>query len=123
VLWHQGVDAIAWYLIRDQPPVPSYAATYQSGLYYLNGQAKPGLEAFRFPFVVERVRGSLWTAWGIAPRSGTVVVQRRSGNSWRTILRFREPARGIFTRNIRLGSRASFRAQVGGETSYQWSAG
>ena len=25
VLWHEGVDAVAWYLIVDQPPIPNYA--------------------------------------------------------------------------------------------------
>jgi hypothetical protein len=73
--------------------------------------------------VVERSHGSRWVIWGISPRAGTVAVQRRQGRSWKTIFSLHLTARGIINRTITLGSRATFRAQVGGETSYSWSGG
>jgi hypothetical protein len=53
-LWRQGVNVISWFLIRDQPPVPDYRSTYQSGLFGLDGAPKPAATAFRFS-----VRGDL----------------------------------------------------------------
>jgi hypothetical protein len=120
VLWRQGVDAIAWYLLVDQPPVPSYATSYQSGVYFLGGRPKLSLQAFRFPFVVEPAPGARQTVWGIAPSAGTVLVQRLSAGHWRTILRVAVSAHGVFTRTISLAGRPLMRAQVGSETSLTW---
>jgi hypothetical protein len=120
-LWREGVSAIAWYLIVDQPPIPNYASTYQSGLYYLDGRRKPGFEAFRFPFVVEH-NGRTTVVWGITPDAGTVLVQRREAGRWITVLRFRRRAHAIFTRPIAPVPGALMRARVGSETSMPWSA-
>jgi len=45
------------FLLRDVPPLKAYPKkskhywfTYQSGLYYANGRAKPAMAAYRFPF-------------------------------------------------------------------------
>jgi hypothetical protein len=46
VLERQGTDVVTWFRIRDQAPVPSYAATNQSGLYLLSGEPKPALDAW-----------------------------------------------------------------------------
>ena len=54
VLWRQGVDTVLWLQIVDSPPIPNYGSTYQAGLYYLGGGAKPAAQAFRFPFVTRR---------------------------------------------------------------------
>jgi hypothetical protein len=116
-LWKEGVDAIAWYLLVDQPCVPSCADSYQSGVYYSNGRPKPGLEAFRFPFVVERAARGRFVVWGITPRTGIVLVQERRGGRWRTVMRFRRRAHAIFTRTISLSARPLMRARVNGETS------
>ncbi len=121
LLWRQGVDAITWYLLVDQPPVPNYASTYQSGVYYLNGRPKPGLQAFSLPFVVQRTSSQRATVWGMSPVSGTVLVQRllRPG-AWATVLRVRVQAHGIFTRTIALAPGTVTRAWADGETSLQW---
>jgi hypothetical protein len=121
LLWREGVDRLAWFLLADQPPVPNYAETYQSGLYYANGGLKPGLEGFRFPFVVMPSGHGKAAVWGISPRSGTVVVQRRRGRAWTTILRFSVHAHGLYTRTIALSGRPLMRARVAGETSLTWS--
>jgi hypothetical protein len=123
VLWRQSVDAIAWFVLADQPPVPNYASTYQSGIYYLNGQPKPDLEAFRFPFVVEPASRGRKVVWGISPRSGTVLVERLQSGRWRTVGSFRTRAHGIFTQTIGLSGGSLMRATVAGETSLQWRVG
>ncbi|MBE2314499.1 cellulase family glycosylhydrolase [Solirubrobacter sp. CPCC 204708] len=46
VLERQHVEVVTWFRLRDQPPVPSFAATNQSGLYLVTGEPKPALAAF-----------------------------------------------------------------------------
>lgn len=116
-LWREGVDTLCWFLIVDQPPVPNYAESYQSGLYYINGKAKPGLEAYRFPFVVQSIGHGQFQLWGITPRSGTVSVQRKVGGRWVTLYRFHRRAHAIFDRTIGAPPRAAMRALVGPEAS------
>ncbi len=101
VLWREGVSAIAWYLLADQPPIPNYGSTYQSGLYYDSGAPKPGLQGFRFPFVVEPVRGGRKVLWGFAPQRGMVEVQALRAKGWQTLFRFREQApRGLHAHDV-----------------------
>jgi hypothetical protein len=116
-LWREGVSTLCWFLIVDQAPVPNYAESYQSGLYYINGKPKPGLEAYRFPFVVQSVGHGQYQLWGITPRSGTVSVQRRVGGKWVTLYRFHRRAHGIFDRTIGKPPHAAMRALVGPEAS------
>ena len=68
VLWRQGVSNVLWLQIRDSPPIPSYAASYQAGLYYLGGGAKPAATAFRFPFVTNRLTAQSRCRRGAARR-------------------------------------------------------
>jgi hypothetical protein len=118
-LWREGVSAIVWYLLRDQPPVPNYASTYQSGLYYLSGRAKRGLEGFRFPFVVSGGKGP-FTVWGISPRTGRVRVQEEVHGRWRTLTTVRVHAHGVFTRELRLAGHPLMRAVIRRESSLTW---
>ena len=100
VLWKQGVDTILWFQTRDQAPVPSYAATNQSGVFFRDGTPKLAARAFRFPLACER-RGSRTRVWTLAPRSGTVQFMDADGRVLRRIStdaaayrhRLREPAR------------------------------
>jgi hypothetical protein len=118
-LWHEGVSAFAWYLIADQPPVPNYASSYQSGLFFVNGRVKPGLEAFRFPFLVSHA-GRRYVLWGISPRSGTVLVQRRVRRRWRTVYRLRVRTHAIFTHLLHTSGHPVLRARIGHESSLSW---
>jgi hypothetical protein len=118
--WRQGVSAFVWYLIADQPPIPDYASTYQSGLYYANGHPKPGVRAFRFPFVVERAAQGRRRVWGVSPVAGKVQVQVRRSGHWRPLAGFAEPAHGVFTKTMSLGRGWLLRAQVGSQTSLAW---
>jgi hypothetical protein len=116
-LWREGVSTLCWFLIVDQAPVPNYGSTYQSGLYYINGKAKPGLEAYRFPFVVQSIGHGESQLWGVAPRSGTVSVQRKVRGRWVTLYRFHRRAHAIFDQTLGTPPRAAMRAVVGPEAS------
>jgi hypothetical protein len=120
VAWSQGVDALAWYLLRDKPCSPNCAVTYQSGMYYLSGHAKPGSVAFRFPFVAEPAGGGHAVVWGIAPEGGTVAVEVRGGSSWRAVATFSRGAHAIFSRTIAAHAGQLFRARIGRDTSLSW---
>jgi hypothetical protein len=79
LLWRAGVDTVVWFQIRDQEPVPSYAATNQSGVFFRDGRPKPSATAFRFPFVAGG--DQVWTR---APLTGTLKIQR-NGRTVRSI--------------------------------------
>lgn len=114
--WRQGVDHMAWLLIQDQPG-PDYPATYQAGLYTYDGEPKLGLRAFQFPFVVRRGR-----AWGRVPVSGTLIVERKSGDSWRSVWRGQVDEHEVFNRRLEFRGRPTFRARVEGVESLPYRA-
>lgn len=124
VLWRQGVANIIWLNLRDQAPDPSYAATYQSGV-FLRGDTiaadrqKPALTAFRFPFTAYRESG-VATLWGKSPRRGTIEVQARVNSEWRTVSRLTAGANGIFIGRLRIGPRTQLRATAGHHASLVW---
>ena len=122
LLWRQGVDTITWFQIRDQPPDPSYAATNQSGVYFLDGVAKPAQRAFRFPFVVEPARGRRQRVWGRAPAAGTLRIERRTATGWRLARAQRVSAHGTFVALMPRTPGATLRARVGNDTSLAWRA-
>jgi hypothetical protein len=122
VLWRQGVSAVAWLLVVDQP-LPVYGWMPASGVYYVNGRAKPGLQAFRFPFVVEPASDGRKVIWGISPQTGTVLVQVRRGRRWQTFLRLHITAHGVFTATAVVPAHALLRAQVGRDPSLAWHVG
>jgi hypothetical protein len=124
LLWKQGVDTITWFQIRDGLPEPSYAATNQSGTYFVDGRAKPAQRAFRFPLVAERAGRSALRVWGRSPVAGSVRIERRVGSRWRLVRTVRAARHGTFV--VRIAAprgRTSVRARVDGETSLPWPAG
>jgi hypothetical protein len=105
-MWLSGVSLVTWFLLEDYPsPSP-----YQSGLYFhsaslADAQAKPGLTAFRFPFVayLQKKKVSIWGR--DATSDGELVtIQRRHGRSggWRTVARVSSNANGIFLATLKL---------------------
>lgn len=118
LLWRQGVTTITWFNVRDQPPRPSYAATNQSGVFFLDGRAKPAAAAFRFPFVVRRPRGAT-IVWARAPVAGTLVVERRAGGRWSPLLAVRVGAGQVVQRRLH-GHPHSLRARIGSQRSILW---
>jgi hypothetical protein len=121
LFWKQGVSTAVWYLARDQATTCQPTITYCSGLYLFNGNPKPSLEAYRFPLVIWPPSGGPTQLWGIAPRSGKLVVQRQSGGSWKTIYTFHVSTGGVFSRNVPASLGGKFRGVVGGEISPVWS--
>jgi hypothetical protein len=122
LLWRQGVDTITWFQIRDQPPDPSYAATNQSGVYFLDGQAKPAQRAFRFPFVVEPASGRLQRVWGRAPAGGTLRIELRTTAGWRVVRTLPVSRHATFIARMRRTPGATLRGRVGSDTSLTWRA-
>ncbi|MDQ5808958.1 MAG: glycoside hydrolase family 5 protein, partial [Actinomycetota bacterium] len=92
-MWAHGVSTLIWFQLRDNPNGTfEWGQTFQSGLYfetttrYADEKAKPGLRAFRFPFVALPAGRGI-RIWGRTPDSaaGQVVVERRRGSRWRRV--------------------------------------
>ncbi len=123
LLWRQGVDAIAWFLLVDGHP-PFVGWVSQSGIYYDNGRPKPGaVRAFDFPLVAEPASHGRHVIWGISPRSGTVTVKLYESHRWRTLTRFSVRAHGVFTTTIRVAPHSQLRASIGSAHSLIWRVG
>ena len=118
VFWRQGVDAVFWYLVRDQAG-DDYSTSYFSGVYFYNGSRKPSFEAYRFPFVVSGARHSA-TVWGISPRTGVVVVQHKNQGRWKALFRLTTRAGHVFQRMISATVRGDFRAVIDRQASLTW---
>ena len=124
VLWSQGVSTIMWLQIVDIPPIPGQAFSFwDSGLYYRNGKAKPAATAFSFPFVIQRQTSDRILAWGRAPASGTLSIERQSGSQWRTVAKLHVATHQVFERTLAQSGSAKLRAQVAGATSLTWLQG
>ncbi len=115
VLWRQGVDTVLWNMVRDAAPVPSYSVTPQSGVLLRDGRPKLAARAFRFPFVAIR-RGSKVMVWARSPSPGILVVERRSGRGWKTLLQA-PVERGTVSTRLLGHTRSLLRARVGAEVS------
>jgi Cellulase (glycosyl hydrolase family 5) len=122
VLSREGAQAIFWEQVGDQPPIPSYGATAQSGVYYLDGQPKPALSAYRFPFVAWRMGRSSLDVWGRAPASGRLLVQQLAGSRWKTIRRLNERRDATFLIQVSDPGQVELRAQMAGQASLVWHA-
>jgi len=120
LLWGEGVALVCWNTIVDQPPVPSYLMTSQSGVYYLDGRPKPTLRAFRFPFVASRLGPARVELWGRAPQAGRLVLERRRGARWSTARTLGVDAHGVFLVRVRAAGGAVWRARLGRQTSIAW---
>jgi len=120
LLWGEGVALVCWNTIVDQPPVPSYLMTSQSGVYYLDGRPKPTLRAFRFPFVAARAGRAGVELWGRAPAAGRLVLERRDGARWSAVHALVVGARETFLVRLRAPGAVVWRARVGRQTSIAW---
>lgn len=120
-MWRQGVSALFWLQLKD---FPAKLSAYQGGLYRWGGYSeigrpKTGLQAFKFPFVAYKRHGSVFV-WGRRPDAsgGRIVIQARSGGSWRKVQVLRATKSGLFKRTIRLAQPgSSMRARTPGGTS------
>jgi hypothetical protein len=92
------VRSVAQYELRDERSL----ATFQTGLRFKDGRAKPGLAAYRMPLWVEPVSGGRTMIWGQL-RAGVrgdrvdVLLQPRRGVAWRRFKTVRvSNSRGYF---------------------------
>jgi hypothetical protein len=106
--------------MRDKPSFDPAAAF---GLYFRDGEAKPGAKAFAFPFVADRRSKRKVILWGKAPATGKLKVQRQRGKRWRTIARFNAAEGKVFTKKVKIRGKAKLRAGVAGERSLVWGLG
>lgn len=122
-LWREGAQDVFWDEVGDQPPIPNYAETIQSGVYYLDGRPKPALTAFRFPLVAWRTGRSSLEVWGRVPVSGRLVVEERADAGWKPVRRLRESAGSVFVTSLPATASVDLRGRIGGQTSLVWHAG
>jgi hypothetical protein len=124
LLWREGVSTVMWYLIVDLPPVPSYEVSFQSGgVYLLDGAPKPSATAFRFPFLTNPAGVDHALAWGKAPSSGPVAIERQLGSTWRVLRTLHPGSGGVFQARLPARRGALLRARQGGELSLGWRVG
>jgi hypothetical protein len=120
LFWKAGADVAINFAIQDSSLFPVTRNGYQSGLYFLDGRAKPALTAFRFPFVTERINKRTLRAWGKAPEAGKVKIQRKQGKRWKTVKKFKVGKGQVFLTKLRLRGKQRLRAVVGSNTSITW---
>jgi hypothetical protein len=120
ILWRQGVSTVLWLQIRDSPPVPSFAASYQDGLYLMAGGTKPAATAFRFPFVTSRLSRSRVQAWGRSPVTGRVTIEARRSGRWVAVSRLTLRKGQVFSTSLSLRGNMVLRARTTSDTSLTW---
>jgi hypothetical protein len=88
------VFANTQFLLFDVPPQRQYPKgsraywfTYQSGLFFSNGQRKPSAPAYMLPFVIKKSGGGNDLFWGQVRFTAngadqTVQIQRKQGTDW-----------------------------------------
>ena len=120
LLWRAGARTVINLQIRDiaYDPQDPFANT-NTGLLFDDGTPKPAFAAFRFPFVVDKVRGGM-RAWGRAPVGGRLVIERRGRGAWQRLATRRVRSGSVFTAKLDLRGRQRLRARVGGEHSLVW---
>lgn len=118
--WHDPrVRNITQYEWRDEPlksADTNIFASWQSGLHFADGRAKPSLAVFPVPFFVakSKVKGSTAaTLWGQVRPGGawTVTLERAAGRgtTFAPIGTVRTDATGYFTKKVALRGTASYR--------------
>jgi hypothetical protein len=123
LFWKAGASAAVNFQIGDTADRPTVHAGFQSGVFFANGQPKPSLTAFRFPFVTERINKKKIRAWGKAPAGGTLAIERRKGGRWVAVRQIHVSAGDVFVAKLKLGGKQQLRAEVGSSQSIVWYQG
>ena len=119
LLWKQGVRTAIWFTIRDLAPPVTYTS-YSSGLYTKQGEPKPALSAFRFPFAVDKRKRGMAKVWGIGPSKGKVIIELEKGSRWKKIGTTKAGGGRIFSDNMKVPKAGMVRARRGSEASLGW---
>jgi hypothetical protein len=123
LFWKAGASVAVDFQIGDTTDRPDVHAGFQSGVFFGNGQPKPSLTAFRFPFVTERINKRKIRAWGKAPEGGTLRIQRQQGTAWVTIKTLKVSKGAVFLTKLRSSGKKGkmpLRATVGASQSLPW---
>lgn len=123
LFWKAGASAAVNFQIGDTTDRPDVLAGLQSGVFFGDGQPKPSLTAFRFPFVTERIDKGTLRAWGRAPAGGKLVVQRQAKGRWVATKKIQVRQGSVFTAKLRLRGKQRLRAAVAGNRSLVWKQG
>jgi hypothetical protein len=123
LFWKAGASAAVNFQIGDTADRPTVHAGFQSGVFFANGQPKPSLTAFRFPFVTERINKKKIRAWGKAPAGGKLVIQRRAKGRWVATKKIQVGRGSVFTAKLSLRGKQRLRAAVAGNQSLVWKQG
>jgi hypothetical protein len=125
LLWKQGAGVVLNLNIRDLAYDPSRRPDGQwtTGIFRHGGEAKPAYRSFRFPFVTHRKSKSRVQAWGKAPASGKLKIQKQRHNHWRTARRVKVRGGKVFTKMLHVHGKAELRARIGRTTSLTWHQG
>jgi hypothetical protein len=118
LLWKQGASAAINYAVRDVPPGGGLLTG--TGVYFPDGKAKPSRTTFRFPFVTHRGSHRTVVAWGKAPRSGKLKIQRLHGSSWHTVKTRKVHAGQVFVAKLGPHAGGKLRGSVAGVNSLAW---
>jgi hypothetical protein len=113
VFWKDGAQVAIDYLLRDDP-------TYATGLFFADGRQKPAYEAFSFPFVTDRRSRNTVTAWGKAPKAGSLRIELRKSGGWKLAKRLTVANGEVFKTGIALRAGGRFRAALGDQRSLVW---
>jgi len=99
--------------------------TFQSGLRFHDGRAKPALTTYKLPFflpVTKAKRGTAITVWGLVRPATTaqevqIQFRARGAKSWRRIATRRTSKKGYLNVRLKLPGNGTFRLRVGDLTS------
>jgi hypothetical protein len=120
LFWKAGASVAINFQIRDSNLRQDARAGYQAGVYFINGQPKTALTAFRFPFVADRVNKGTLEVWGKSPLAGKLAIQRQMGGRWVNVRRLGVSQGGVFDTKLKLTGTQRLRAQVSGTRSLVW---
>ncbi|HEY4562892.1 MAG TPA: hypothetical protein VIJ36_07925 [Thermoanaerobaculia bacterium] len=120
LFWKAGASAAINFQIVDSNLRPNVHAGFQAGVYFMDGRPKPSLTAFKFPFVTNRTTPTKLEAWGKAPESGKLLIQRQQGSRWLTVKKLQVSKGGVFDTTLRLRGKQRLRASVGSSKSLVW---
>jgi hypothetical protein len=123
VLYKQGARVVVNLQLRDTPTKPQPMGETATGILFKNGSPKPSYTAFRFPFVADRKGKDRILAWGRAPVSGKLVIERRDHGHWRRAASLHVSASQVFRRRLPARGTSVLRARVGDERSLPWRRG
>jgi hypothetical protein len=115
LLWKQGASVALNYGVGDGP-----APFTGTGVFFADGTPKPAARSFLFPFVTHRLSHKRLQAWGKAPASGRLKIEKAKGHGWRTVKRLHVHRGQVFTAKLGRHAGGRLRALVGGVTSLPW---